>query len=578
MKKLKNFKELPFINVNFEVEEKFKKQTLIKGLIDVFDSDFWTSKVSIVGNLGLIFIILISTIEIIFSSSTFSKNHQYIFDLLDYATSVIFTIEIIVRIALAPYTSPEYSGKFGRIKYLFSFYNIIDFLSIIPFLGSVFGLSIGASLKIFRVIRIWRIIRFIPSFGFITTALQKKKDEINATLLGIIFLSTTLSVMIYHVEKDAGGNSFKSVMQVLTWSIGKYTGDYGGIANYIPITFFGKILATLNGLLGIALFALPAGLIGSAFIDEIGENKRRKELEKHVGEIDDIFEKSYLPNNTLNNKSVYYRHLKFYSIQAELLISEEEMLKCIRFHPNFRCRIKKSVDSIYIERFNLNTGYGFKKINSTNKVFIINPFGETQNGISHFTASISDILNLNYISVETKIHDIKNNKKELVNFNEQKYFNNYIEKSNDSPKEFREFMADITSIASDNVVLVIKPCKSGLDADFIVNEINNNNESDFHKNEFINTLRKQAERIEYTGYDESKKILKDLNVEKQISKEGEFDFANLIQSYTKANVIILFINEKYLITSDHNLYYAIMQELINVIEELYHPESTNVLS
>lgn len=47
--------------------------------------------------------------------------------------------------------------------------------------------------------------------------------------------------MIYHVEKDAGGNSFKSVMQVLTWSIGKYTGDYGGIANYIPITFLENI-------------------------------------------------------------------------------------------------------------------------------------------------------------------------------------------------------------------------------------------------------------------------------------------------------------------------------------------------
>lgn len=67
-------------------------------------------------------------------------------------------------------------------------------------------------------------------------------------------------------------------------------------------------------------------------------------------------------------------------------------------------------------------------------------------------------------------------------------------------------MADITSIASDNVVLVIKPCKSGLDADFIVNEINNNNQIACHKDDFINTLRKQAERIEYTGYDESKNI------------------------------------------------------------------------
>jgi len=566
MKKLKKFNDLPLTDVSFEVEERFKKNNLIKSLIDIFDADFWTSKVSVIGNLALILVILISTLEIIFSSSTFSKAHQSIFDISDYLTSIIFSIEIFARFALAPYTSTEYKGKFGRIKYLFSFYNIIDFLSIIPFWGAFFGFSFSGSLKIFRVLRIWRIIRFIPSFGFITTALQKKKDEINASLLGVIFLSITLSAMIYHVEKDAGGNSFKSVMEVLTWSIGKYTGDYGGIASYIPITLFGKILATINGLLGIALFALPAGLIGSAFIDEIGENKKRKELEKHVEEIDDLFEKSYLPNNTLNNKAVYYRHLKFYSIQAELLISEEEMLKCIRFHHNFRCRIKKGVDSIYLERFNLNTGYGFKKTSSTNKFFIINPFGEIQNGISHFTSSISDILNLNYISVETKIHDLKNNKKELINFDESHYFNRYKENPSEVPIEFREFMADMYSIESDNTVLVIKPLKAGIDADFIVDEINVTQQSSYPKDDFFNNLKREAKRIEYTGYDESKKELKDLKVEKRIRKENEFDFSDLIHKNTKANVIILYINEKYLITSDHNIYYAIMQELINVIK------------
>ena len=565
MKKLKKFNDLPLIDVSFEVEERFKKNTLIKSLIDIFDADFWTSKVSVIGNLALILVILISTLEIMFSSSTFSKAHQSIFDISDYITSIVFSIEIFARIALAPYTSNEYKGKFGRIKFLFSFYNIIDFLSIIPFLGAFFGFSFSGSLKIFRVLRIWRIIRFIPSFGFITTALQKKKDEINASLLGVIFLSTTLSAMIYHVEKDAGGNSFKSVMQVLTWSIGKYTGDYGGIASSVPITLFGKILATINGLLGIALFALPAGLIGTAFIDEIGENKKRKELEKHVEEIDDLFEKSYLPNITLNKEPVYYRHLKFYSIQAELLISEEEMLKCIRFHHNFRCRINKGVDSIYLERFNLNTGYGFKKTSSKNKFFIINPFGEIQNGISHFTSSISDILNLNYISVETKIHDLKNNKK-LINFDESHYFDRYKVNPSEVPIEFREFMADIYSIESDNTVLVIKTHKEGIKADFIVDEINVTQQSSYQKDDFFNNLKKrEAKRIEYKCYDESKKKIKYLlKVEKRIRKKDEFDFSDLIHMHTKANVIILYINKKYL-TEDHDIYYAIMQELINVI-------------
>ena len=148
MKKLKKFNDLPLTDVSFEVEERFKKNTLIKSLIDIFDSNFWSSKVSVIGNLALILVILISTLEIIFSSSTFSKAHQSIFDISDYLTSIVFSIEIFARFALAPYTSAEYKGKFGRIKYLISFYNIIDFLSIIPFWGAFFGFSFSGSLKI----------------------------------------------------------------------------------------------------------------------------------------------------------------------------------------------------------------------------------------------------------------------------------------------------------------------------------------------------------------------------------------------------------------------------------------------
>ena len=187
-----------------------------------------------------------------------------------------------------------------------------------------------------------------------------------------------------------------------------------------------------------------------------------------------------------------------------------------------------------------------------------------KNGISNFTSSISDILNLNYISVETKIHDLKNNKK-LINFDEPHYFNRYKVNPSEVPIEFREFMADIYSIESDNTVLVIKTHKEGIVADFIVDEINVTQQSSYPKDDFFNNLKREAKRIEYTGFDESKKELKDLKVEKRIRKDNEFDFSDSIHKNTKANVIILYINEKYLITSDHNIYYAIMQELINVI-------------
>ena len=65
MKKLKKFNDLPLTDVSFEVEERFKKNNLIKSLIDIFDADFWTSKVSVIGNLALILVILISTLNLL---------------------------------------------------------------------------------------------------------------------------------------------------------------------------------------------------------------------------------------------------------------------------------------------------------------------------------------------------------------------------------------------------------------------------------------------------------------------------------------------------------------------------------
>ena len=65
MKKLKKFNDLPLTDVSFEVEERFKKNTLIKSLIDIFDSNFWSSKVSVIGNLALILVILISTLNLL---------------------------------------------------------------------------------------------------------------------------------------------------------------------------------------------------------------------------------------------------------------------------------------------------------------------------------------------------------------------------------------------------------------------------------------------------------------------------------------------------------------------------------
>ena len=170
--------------------------------------------------------------------------------------------------------------------------------------------------------------RYVPTSKTIFNAFRNKKEEIFVSFFLVALLSLTISAFLFFVENGHGKIGFKSIISALTWSIGKYTGDYGGIAHYEPITGLGQLLATLNGLLGIALFALPAGLLGSAFIDELGERRhknRSTEIAKLIGK---------------------RRYGTFDYIQSKLLFSDEEIIKAIRTGKNLRFRAMKSSSTV----------------------------------------------------------------------------------------------------------------------------------------------------------------------------------------------------------------------------------------
>ena len=117
----------------------------------------------------------------------------------------------------------------------------------------------------------------------------------------------------------------------------------------------------------------------------------------------------------------------------------------------------------------------------------------------------------------------------------------------------------------DNVVLIIQPCKSDYE-DFYINEINSNKSE--NKDFFYTAFKKQASYVKFEGEDKSFVELKNMNVEKK-ENTAKLSLAPTIHYYTKTNVITLHVNEKYLNTNDHDLYYAIMQEIITIIHELY---------
>ena len=574
-------KKAPFVFIdNKEVNEKLKNKPLIRVLVDILDGDLWSSKVSFFGNTFIVFLILLSTFEIIFATEPNFIHYASFFKFIYISTSIIFSLEIFIRILLAEYINPQYKGFKAKYKYLISFYGLIDILSIIPFIFGIFGFNTSNYLKVLRIFRVWRIVRYIPSFSNISQAFNSKRNEIFVTLLGVILLSFTLSAFIFYAELVNGSKDFKSIISVFLWSIGKYTGDYGAIASAAPISLIGKILATINGLLGIALFAIPTGLLGSAFIDQLSAEKQKLAVNDKIKIIDNYFEQSVGGKSILVNRKAYGRFFVFYNIKARFMFSDAEILECIRDANNLRFRAMKSNinikynDTKLIERFTYNQSYGCKIINESSKVVIVNPVGENERCISHFISTIINNLGYNFISREKKFPF--NNVE--IGSNTSVYYSNYENLDlTDFPIEYKDFMHDLKNINKDDFVIVISSGASGR-GDFIieygnkqgVNEITLGT-STIYNQELFNTFQNNLTKNSTINVKTAKATSQEFTFKIENHTIGNHDqnwIGKTIHRLTGANVLTIYVNISILIGEDPK-YYSALSVLLNTFEQTF---------
>ena len=574
-------KNAPLIHIEDKaVNEKLKNKPFIRLLVDILDGDLWSSKVSFFGNTFIVFLILLSTFEIIFVTDPNFVDYVAFFKFIYISTSIIFSFEFLARILLAGYINPEYKGIQAKIKYLFSFYGLVDVLSITPFIFGLFGFNTSNYITVLRIFRVWRIARYIPSFSNISQAFNSKRNEILVTLLGVILLSLTVSTFIYYAELLNGTKDFKSIINVFLWSIGKYTGDYGAIATAAPLTLIGKILATINGLLGIALFAIPTGLLGSAFIDQLSAEKQKLAIDSKIKIINNQFEQSVGGKSILGNRKAYFRFFVFETIQSRFMFSDAEILECIREANNLRFRaMKSSVDIKYndtklIERYVKNQSYGCKIINEDSKIVIVNPVGEIERCISHFVYTIIDNLGYNYISREKRfsVNGVD------VGVNSSIFFANYESyDTTNFPIEYKDFMFDLKNINKDDFVIVFSSGASGR-GDFILEYGNKQGveeitigTSTIYNEELLNTFQNNLSQNSTINVKTAKATSEGFTFKIENHTIGNYDqtwIGKTIHRLTGANVLTVYININILIGDDPK-YYSALSVLINTLEQTF---------
>jgi hypothetical protein len=263
-----------------------KIQTFKQELSRVFDDNLRTKQWHNYLDYVIIGFIVLSTVEVFLSTyDAIVEQYGKILHFVDVLTTIFFTIEVTLRIWCADISDEKYKGFWGRIKYCCTFYGLIDILSTYPFYLHFFMPVPYVALKALRIARLLRVFRYMKAFSILSRAISSKKREMIVSLQFLSIVTLILSFILFFVEHEAQPEVYANGWTSVVWAFAQYIGDPGNFADTPPVTLVGRLIATIIGILGIAIFAVPAGLIGSAFTEVMEEDAKKKEISDNIERI-----------------------------------------------------------------------------------------------------------------------------------------------------------------------------------------------------------------------------------------------------------------------------------------------------
>lgn len=244
----------------------------------LFDDEKGNAKGELIFEKFISILIILNAVVIVLESYKGIYNeYSTFFYAFEVFSIIIFTIEYFIRIWIADKLYEAKSSFRARLKYITSYFGIIDLISILPFfLPFIFkiDLRILRLLRLFRLLRLLKLNRYFNSLRVISSVIKKTKSEIAVTVFLVFILLVLSSTLMYHIENEAQPNAFENIGQALWWAVATLTTvGYGDI---YPVTGTGKLLSAIIALLGIGIVALPTGIISSAYIEEIQKNKKEE--------------------------------------------------------------------------------------------------------------------------------------------------------------------------------------------------------------------------------------------------------------------------------------------------------------
>ena len=292
--------------------------------------------------------------------------------------------------------------------------------------------------------------KYGESFTLLWNAAKNCKHEMWQAVQVLLWITLVLVIVFYVAEAQAQPGEYGDPFWALVWAFTQYIGDPGGFAGPGPITFTGRMVATLIGIIKILIFAVPAGMIGSGFSTAIKDRSRLKKLEDDCKKIRGCFQREQC-KHTKYKSVLPYKSIS--TLQVKLGMSENEIIAAVEHSKEDDLRLRNLADSfsidqmvpdkLVVELFPLNgttqdgaimnkTSYGCMIDRRSNVTIVAaSSYNLEEIGDSHFAYYLALYGGFNYMSRE---------------FGEDASFYNVAEHTEKDNAMFKDFKSDLEKL------------------------------------------------------------------------------------------------------------------------------------
>ncbi|MBE6028865.1 MAG: ion transporter [Clostridiales bacterium] len=240
-----------------------------KKIYDVLEPGIREGSLSRVYDIFMIVVIILCTIPLMV------RETNAVFDVFDGIAVTVFSIDYILRLVTADYYFKDHRLR-SFLRYPVSPLAIIDLLSILPFISPLHnGFRALRLLRLIIALRVIALLRYSKSVQILKRVFQRQKEALLAVFGFTLAYILITAIIMFQIEPDTFGN-FLNAFYWATVSLA--TVGYGDIT---AVSSMGRLFTILSTFVGIAVIALPAGVVTAGYLEEIRilneEQKVRKE-------------------------------------------------------------------------------------------------------------------------------------------------------------------------------------------------------------------------------------------------------------------------------------------------------------